>query len=39
MSEVNLKKVKSSSLTKLVFESLEELKKCYQKILCGQSWD
>ena len=30
----NLNEVKSSSLTKWFFKSLEELAKCHQKILC-----
>ena len=33
----NLNEVKSSSLTKWFFKSLEELAKCHQKILCGHT--
>ena len=33
----NLNEVKSSSLTKWFFKSLEESTKCHQKILCGHT--
>ena len=34
---INLNEVKSSSLTKWFFKSLEELAKCCQKILCAHT--
>ena len=37
MIAANLNEVKSSSLTKWFFKSLEELAKCHQKILCGHT--